>query len=48
MIYQGKDKIRQVFKDGDNYRLKCLNPIYADKTEYVAVSEVETYTIVNL
>ena len=32
----------------DNYRLKYLNPIYADKTEYVPVVEVETFVIVDV
>ena len=26
--YKNKEKIKQVFKEGDNCRLLCLNPIY--------------------
>ena len=32
--------MKQMSEDDDNYRLKCLNPIYADRTEYVQVEEV--------
>ncbi len=31
--YQEHEKIRQLFNEGGHYRLQCLNPICADRTE---------------
>ena len=45
MRYQCKEKIRQVFKVCNHYQLKHLNPIYADRTEYVPVEEAVTFVI---
>ena len=46
LVRKGKRfKVRQVFQEGEHYRLKPLNPNWAYKTELVHVEAVETFVI---
>ncbi len=40
-----KHKVRQVFQEGEYYRLKPLNSLWDYKTEYVHVKKAETFVI---
>jgi SOS-response transcriptional repressor LexA len=43
--YGRKEKVRQVFKEGEYYRLQPLNPNWSQDVKYVHVEKVETYVI---
>ena len=40
-----KEKFRQVFKEGEYYRLQPLNPHWSQNIEYVHVEKAETFII---
>ena len=46
--FNGKEKIRLVFREGVHYRLKPLDPRYKDRTEYVYIPDAETFIIVDV
>ena len=43
--YGAKENFRQVFREGEYYCLKPLNPDWAYKTKYVHIELVETFII---